>query len=164
MTDLPEHDQDLIGPKSGIIKWLDKYIVNPTHMKDNAQAFPSWWSPSGWRVFLITFGFYRETSTPMSQPVKEWVWLKVIGPGLGTNMWENGILSVAFHLPFGFSMHLKFPKEFEGERWGWAWQFQFGWKTTGNLSATFRIRPDFHDDYNTKTQYWRTKGLREGEV
>jgi len=164
MTELPKHDEDTFSPDHWLKRWWLEKVVRPTHMKDNAQAFPSWWSPSGWRVFMVTFGYYRKVSTPMSRLTNEWVWLKVMGPGKGTNMWENGILCVAFHLPFGFSLHMKFPKEFEGERWGWALQFQFGWKTTGNLSGVFRIRPDFHDDYYTDRQYWRARGLREGEV
>ena len=151
-------------PDHWLIVWLEKHVVSPTDLKTG------WFfgCVSGLRVFAVTLFFYRLAAASKRGggfiETKEWTWLKIEGPGRGTKLWENGVFHFAVHLPFGLGCHVKLPISYAGERWGYALQMQIGWKTSGNLSATFRVQPDLVQDYNTPTTHWRSRGLKEGWV
>jgi hypothetical protein len=154
----------LFGRDGKLHEWQHK-IFDRLHMVYNKTAWPfrlSWWSPSGWRLFSVTVGYYTETETPQSRPANDWTWLRIDGPGRGTHLWDNGLFYIGFFLPFGIAMVIRIPKEFEGERWGYAFRFSVGWKVYGNFSGSCKVQPDYRGEYHWEEEHWRVRGLRGG--
>lgn len=129
-----------------------KKLVAPLHLKDG-----KWWpfSKSGYRIFSITILQYEYDTTPASDTIKDWTLLRVNGPSKGTHMFENALLHFALFLPFGVALTISTsPKK--------TFTFQFGWKTTGNLSGVCRHREcsPFRDKNGT---LWNPCGLEKGK-
>lgn len=134
-------------PDSRILKWLDKYIVDPLDFK---KPLP--------RLIGVTFLFRsaeHEWGVRVSLPAWRGDWL-----------WRNGLFSFYLHLPFCVSLSIRLPIPHWDRIFGWTFQFCLGWKSyNGRLAATLRFQNDDHEEFNNPTgPSGRAKGLDEGFV